>query len=53
MEVDRSDIVSVSWTKVTKSNQLGVKTKDGLYYKFVGFRDQVCVCISFLFDLIL
>lgn len=42
MEVDKSDIVGVSWMKVPKNNQLGVKTKDGLYYKFIGFRDQVC-----------
>nr|BAH56794.1 AT3G28730 [Arabidopsis thaliana] len=50
VEVDRSDIVSVSWTKVTKSNQLGVKTKDGLYYKFVGFRDQDVPSLSSFFQ---
>lgn len=41
MEVDESDIVGLSWMKVPRTNQLGVKTKDGLYYKFIGFRDQV------------
>ncbi|KAG7559130.1 High mobility group box domain superfamily [Arabidopsis thaliana x Arabidopsis arenosa] len=50
VEVDRSDIVSVSWTKVTKSNRLGVKTKDGLYYKFVGFRDQDVPSLSSFFQ---
>lgn len=27
--------------KVPKTNQLGVQIKDGLYYKFTGFREQV------------
>lgn len=29
-------------------NQLGVRTKDGLYYKFTGFRDQVACPNLFL-----
>lgn len=41
VEVDKSDIVGVTWMKVPRTNQLGVKAKDGLYYKFTGFRDQV------------
>ena len=45
MEVDESDIVGLSWMKVPRTNQLGVKTKDGLYYKFIGFRDQVLLLI--------
>lgn len=42
VEVEKSDIIGVSWMKVPRTNQLGIKTKDGLYYKFIGFRDQVC-----------
>ena len=41
VEVDKADIMGVTWMKVPKSNQLGVRIKDGLYYKFTGFRDQV------------
>ncbi|WVZ01968.1 hypothetical protein V8G54_022774 [Vigna mungo] len=40
IEVDKSDIEGVTWMKVPKTNQLGVQIKDGLYYKFTGFRDQ-------------
>ncbi|KAJ9683614.1 hypothetical protein PVL29_019260 [Vitis rotundifolia] len=40
VEVDKSDIVGVTWMKVPRTNQLGVRVKDGLYYKFTGFRDQ-------------
>lgn len=51
VEVDKSDIVGVSWMKVPRTNQLGVKTKDGLYYKFIGFRDQVCAyLLASVFD---
>ena len=39
--MDKADIMGVTWMKVPKSNQLGVRIKDGLYYKFTGFRDQV------------
>ena len=42
--------------KVPRTNQLGVRIKDGLYYKFTGFRDQVSIhrisnyhLISYLF----
>ncbi|CAI9272722.1 unnamed protein product [Lactuca saligna] len=40
VEVDKSDIVRITWMKVPRSNQLGVQIKDGLKYKFTGFRDQ-------------
>lgn len=43
VEVDKGDIMGVTWMKVPRSNQLGVRIKDGLYYKFTGFRDQVNV----------
>lgn len=41
VEVDKADIVGATWMKVPRTNQLGVRIKDGLYYKFIGFRDQV------------
>lgn len=41
VEVDKADIVKITWMKVPRSNQLGVQIKDGLKYRFVGFRDQV------------
>lgn len=50
IEVERADIVGVTWMKVPRSNQLGVRIKDGLYYKFTGFRDQVCVTHSITFS---
>ncbi|KAM7267672.1 hypothetical protein ACFE04_009838 [Oxalis oulophora] len=40
IEFDKSDIVGVTWMKIPRTNQLGVRLKDGLYYKFTGFRDQ-------------
>ncbi|GLT35391.1 hypothetical protein SLA2020_098490 [Shorea laevis] len=40
VEVDKSDIIGVTWMKVPRTNQLGFRIKDGLYYKFTGFRDQ-------------
>lgn len=40
VEVDKDDVTSLTWMKVPRSNQLGVRIKDGLYYKFTGFRDQ-------------
>ncbi|KAL1200842.1 FACT complex subunit SSRP1 [Cardamine amara subsp. amara] len=50
VEVDKSDIVGVSWMKVPRTNQLGVKTKDGLYYKFIGFRDQDVASLTSFFQ---
>lgn len=41
MELDKAEIASLTWMKVPRTNQLGVLTKDGLKYKFTGFRDQV------------
>lgn len=41
VEVDKSNISGLFWMKVQRSNQLGVQSRDGLYYKFTGFRDQV------------
>lgn len=43
VEVDKSDVVGVTWMKVPRTNQLGIRIKDGLYYKFTGFRDQVII----------
>ncbi|KAL5722625.1 FACT complex subunit ssrp1 [Ranunculus cassubicifolius] len=40
IEVDKSDIVDISWMKVPRTHQLGVRIRDGLFYKFSGFRDQ-------------
>nr|GFB42550.1 FACT complex subunit SSRP1 [Tanacetum cinerariifolium] len=40
VEVNTSEISRITWMKVPRSNQLGVQIKDGLQYKFVGFRDQ-------------
>ncbi|EOA23621.1 hypothetical protein CARUB_v10016819mg [Capsella rubella] len=51
VEVDKSDVVGVSWMKVPKNNnQLGVKTKDGLDYKFIGFRDQDVASLTSFFQ---
>ncbi|CAN7080261.1 unnamed protein product [Brassica oleracea var. botrytis] len=36
--------------KVPRTNQLGVKTKDGLYYKFSGFRDQDVASLTSFFQ---
>jgi len=47
VEVDKDDIVGLTWMKVPRSNQLGVRIKDGLYYKFTGFRDQVSLYFAF------
>ncbi|KAL5722623.1 hypothetical protein ACHQM5_006124 [Ranunculus cassubicifolius] len=40
IKVHESDIVGLTWMKVTKSFQLGVQTKDGQLHKFTGFHDQ-------------
>ncbi|TVT99205.1 hypothetical protein EJB05_33166 [Eragrostis curvula] len=40
IEVDKSDITSVTWMKIPRSYQLGVGTKEGLFYRFFGFREQ-------------
>ncbi|KAK4769277.1 hypothetical protein SAY86_027427 [Trapa natans] len=50
VEVDKGDIHKVTWMKVPRTNQLGVRTKDGLYYKFTGFRDQDVANLSNFFQ---
>ncbi|XP_020598875.1 FACT complex subunit SSRP1 [Phalaenopsis equestris] len=40
VEVDKADIAGVSWMKVPRAYQFGVRVKDGLSYKFTGFREQ-------------
>ncbi|KAK4735269.1 hypothetical protein R3W88_009530 [Solanum pinnatisectum] len=50
VEVDKEDIVGLTWMKVPRSNQLGVRIKDGLYYKFTGFRDQDVASLTTYFQ---
>ncbi|XP_038985170.1 FACT complex subunit SSRP1-like [Phoenix dactylifera] len=40
IEVDKADIASLTWMKIPRAYQLGVRIKDGLFYKFIGFREQ-------------
>ncbi|XP_050224067.1 FACT complex subunit SSRP1 [Mercurialis annua] len=40
VEVDKADIAGLTWMKVPRTNQLGIRIRDGLFYKFTGFRDQ-------------
>ena len=49
VEVDTSEIARITWMKVPHSNQLGIQIKDGLKYKFVGFRDQVYPWCSLIY----
>ncbi|GMG98436.1 hypothetical protein Nepgr_000276 [Nepenthes gracilis] len=49
VEVDKDVILGISWMKVPRTNQLGVRTRDGLYYKFIGFRDQDVVLLTSFF----
>ncbi|XP_071684089.1 FACT complex subunit SSRP1-A isoform X2 [Lolium perenne] len=41
IRIDKADITSVKWTKVPRANELEVSTNDGLFYKFIGFPEQV------------
>ncbi|TYH01069.1 hypothetical protein ES288_A09G028200v1 [Gossypium darwinii] len=50
VEVDKTDILGVTWMKVPRTNQLGVRIKDGLYYKFTGFRDQDVASLTSFFQ---
>ncbi|KAL5806615.1 hypothetical protein ACOSQ4_029348 [Xanthoceras sorbifolium] len=50
VEVDKADIAGVTWTKVPRTNQLGVRSKDGLYYKFTGFRDPDVASLTNFFQ---
>ncbi|PVH61855.1 hypothetical protein PAHAL_3G141600 [Panicum hallii] len=40
IEVDKADITSVTWMRIPKSYQLSVGTREGLSYRFFGFREQ-------------
>ncbi|GFP79264.1 fact complex subunit ssrp1 [Phtheirospermum japonicum] len=50
VEVDKSNLLALTWMKVPRSNQLGVRTKDGLHYKFTGFRDQDVASLNTFFQ---
>ncbi|XAR71229.1 hypothetical protein NMG60_11028397 [Bertholletia excelsa] len=50
VEVDKRDIAGLTWMKVPRTNQLGVKTKDGLSYKFTGFHDQDVTSLTNFFQ---
>ncbi|KAM0886822.1 hypothetical protein ACQ4PT_029439 [Festuca glaucescens] len=41
IRIDKADITSVKWMKVPRANELEVRTNDGLFYKFIGFPEQV------------
>ncbi|WOL08146.1 FACT complex subunit SSRP1 [Canna indica] len=40
INASKTDIVRVTWMKVPRAYQLGVRLKDGVFYKFTGFREQ-------------
>ncbi|EES02337.1 hypothetical protein BDA96_03G041900 [Sorghum bicolor] len=40
IEIDKADVTAVTWMKVPRAYQLGVRIKDGLFYRFIGFREQ-------------
>ncbi|RWR73504.1 Structure-specific recognition protein [Cinnamomum micranthum f. kanehirae] len=40
VEIEKKDIAGVTWMKVPRTFQLGFRIKDGLFYKFTGFREQ-------------
>nr|CAB3460427.1 unnamed protein product [Digitaria exilis] len=40
IEVDKADITSITWMRIPKAYQLNVGTKEGLFYRFFGFRQQ-------------
>lgn len=40
VELDKTEITGVTWMKVPRAYQLGVRVRDGLSYKFIGFREQ-------------
>ncbi|KAH6804974.1 high mobility group [Perilla frutescens var. hirtella] len=50
VEVDKTDFLGLTWMKIPRTNQLGVRTKDGLYYKFTGFRDQDAAGLTTFFQ---
>lgn len=53
VEVDKAEIAGLTWMKVPRTNQLGILTRDGLKYKFTGFRDQVSYLLSLYLPLCL
>jgi structure-specific recognition protein 1 len=40
VEIDKADVTSITWMKIPRAYQLGVRIKDGLFYRFIGFREQ-------------
>ncbi|KAG9449128.1 hypothetical protein H6P81_009093 [Aristolochia fimbriata] len=40
LNLEKSNILAVSWMKIPRTFEVSVKAKDGLYYKFTGFREQ-------------
>ncbi|KAI3905513.1 hypothetical protein MKX01_038403 [Papaver californicum] len=40
IEFHKSDIVGVTWMKIPRTYQLGIRSRDGTFQKFTGFRDQ-------------
>ncbi|KAI3968378.1 hypothetical protein MKW92_029294 [Papaver armeniacum] len=40
IEFHKSDIVGLTWMKIPRTYQLGIRSRDGAFYKFTGFRDQ-------------
>ncbi|KAL3629335.1 hypothetical protein CASFOL_026557 [Castilleja foliolosa] len=51
VDVNISNLLVLTWVKVLGSNQLGVCTKDGIHYKFTGFRDQDVASLNTFFHL--
>ncbi|KAJ9563293.1 hypothetical protein OSB04_008453 [Centaurea solstitialis] len=50
VEVDKSDIMGLTWMKIPRTNRLAVETKDGLNYRFTGFRDQDVISLTNFFQ---
>jgi hypothetical protein len=50
IRIDKDDIASVKWMKVPRAYQLEFRIKDGLCYKFIGFREQVIISLLSLFS---
>lgn len=48
MDVSKADISSLSWTRIPRGYQLGIKTRAGSNVKFSGFREQVNTLKKFL-----
>lgn len=50
VEVDKSDIMGLTWMKIPRTNRLAVEIKDGLNYRFTGFRDQDVISLTNFFQ---